>query len=55
MKEKNPEYTKSHWSQNKKIATQCRICGGQLLLPEEMKKEVHLACLENLNDNTYMM
>ena len=55
MKEKNPEYTKSHWSYKERIATKCRICGGQLILPEEMKKEAHLACLEKLDDNTYMM
>ena len=55
MKEKDPEYTKSNWSYKKKIATKCRICGGQLLLPEEMQKETHFECANNINDNTYMM
>ena len=55
MKEKDPEYEKSEWSYKKRIATKCRICGGQLLLPEEMKKEVHAKCDKNLNNNTYVM
>ena len=55
MKEKDPEYTKSNWSYKKRIATRCRICGGQLFLPEDMKKEIHKECVNNINDNSYMM
>ena len=55
MKEKDPEYEESSWSYKNRIATKCRICGGQLLLPEEMKKEVHAECDKNLNSNTYVM
>tara|TARA_R100001230_G_C5529843_1_gene64166 strand:+ start:19 stop:192 length:174 start_codon:yes stop_codon:yes gene_type:complete len=55
MKEKNPEFTKSHWSYKNRIATKCRICGGQLLLPEEMQQQYHTACAEKIEDNTYSM
>lgn len=55
MKDKDPDYTQSNWSYKKRIATKCRICGKQLVLPEEMKKEVHAQCDNNLNNNTYMM
>jgi hypothetical protein len=56
MKEKDPKYVKSHRSYKKRIATSCRICGQQLLIPEEIKKEMHEECaLKNKNDNIYMM
>jgi hypothetical protein len=55
MKDKNPDYEKSQWSYKKRIATKCRICGEQLLLPEEMKKEIHSNCDNNLSNNTYLM
>jgi len=55
MKDKDPNYTDSQWSYKKRVATKCRICGGQLLLPEEMKKELHSQCDKNLSKNTYMM
>jgi len=55
MKEKDPKYTSSHRAYKKRIATSCRICGQQLLLPEEIKKEMHLECAKNNNDNIYMM
>lgn len=55
MKDKDPEYVTSGWSYKKKIATKCRICGGQLLLPEDMKKEMHHECADKINDNKYMM
>ena len=55
MKDKDPEYVASGWSYKKKIATKCRICGGQLLLPEDMKKEMHRECANKINDNKYMM
>jgi hypothetical protein len=54
MKEKDPKYTSSHRAYKKRIATACRICGGQLFLPEEIKKEMHLDCINN-KDNIYMM
>ena len=56
MKEKNPNYVSSHRTYKKRIATSCRICGGQLLLPEEIKKEMHMKCANNKNEKTiYMM
>ena len=55
MKDKDPDYTPSIRSYKKRIATKCRICGGQLVLPEEMKKELHADCDSNLSNNTYMM
>tara|TARA_R110002012_G_scaffold78739_1_gene200558 strand:+ start:261 stop:428 length:168 start_codon:yes stop_codon:yes gene_type:complete len=55
MKEKDPKYTKSHRTYKKRIATSCRICGQQLLIPEEIKKEMHINCALNQNDNIYMM
>ena len=55
MKEKNPDYVASHRAYGKRIATRCRICGGQLLIPEEIKKEVHLACESNVDDKLFMM
>jgi hypothetical protein len=55
MKEKNPDFVKSHRAYGKRIATRCRICGGQLLIPEEIKKQVHEVCEQQLDDNMYMM
>jgi len=55
MKDKDPDYTPSAWSYKTRIATKCRICGKQLVLPEEMKKEIHDDCDNNLSNNTYMM
>lgn len=55
MKEKDPEYIKSPWSYKKRVATKCRICGGQLLLPEENKQEMHTDCKNKIDDNIYMM
>mgnify|MGYP000592437530 CR=1 FL=1 len=40
MKEKDPKYIKSHRTYKKRIATSCRICGQQLLIPEEIRKEI---------------
>lgn len=53
MKEKNPEYTLNSRS-NKNIATRCRVCGGQLLSADEMKKELHDECDQD-NKNIYVM
>tara|TARA_B100001093_G_scaffold202694_1_gene194684 strand:+ start:858 stop:1025 length:168 start_codon:yes stop_codon:yes gene_type:complete len=55
MKEKNPDYQNSRWSYKNRIATRCRICGGQLILPEESKAEMHFKCKNEIKDNTYMM
>ena len=54
-KDKDPNYANSNWSYKKRIATKCRICGGQLLLPDEMKTEIHAECDKNLKNNTYVM
>jgi hypothetical protein len=55
MKDKDPDYTPSINSYKRRIATKCRICGRQLVLPEEMKKELHADCDSNLSNDTYMM
>ena len=56
MKEKDPKYTTSHRTYKKRIATSCRICGQQLLIPEEIKRERHENCAKNnKHDNIYMM
>ena len=49
---KNPDYTESKRSYMKRIATRCRICGGQLLDPTEAKKERHDACDKNYERKT---
>lgn len=54
MKEKNPEYVNSHRAYKKRIATRCRVCGGQLLIADEIKKEIHDACNKD-SSNTYLM
>lgn len=53
MKEKNPEYVLNK-RKNTKIATRCRVCGEQLLLPDEIKNELHVHCDKD-NKNIYMM
>jgi hypothetical protein len=53
MKEKNPEYILNK-RKNKQIATRCRVCGNQLLLAEEIEKEIHNFC-DNDNKNMYVM
>lgn len=53
MKEKNPEYVLNK-RKNKKIATRCRVCGGQLLLASEIENEIHEIC-DRDNNNVYMM
>ena len=42
---KNPKYTKDRKGNN--IATSCRICGGQLTHPKDIKEEVHPKCVQN--------
>ena len=55
MKEKDPNYVSSHRSYKKRIATRCRVCGGQLLLLEEIKLERHKKCVPKSNSKIYMM
>ena len=50
---KNPNYVKSRISYNGKVATRCRICGGQLLDPIDAKNEYHMACLKNYKRKSY--
>jgi len=54
MKEKNPEYVSSIRAYKKRVATRCRVCGGQLLISEEIKLEMHEACNKDTK-NVYMM
>ena len=37
MKEKDPEYILNK-RKNKQTATRCRVCGGQLLIAQEIEK-----------------
>jgi|TARA_R100000734_G_C3294475_1_gene85817 hypothetical protein len=55
MKEHNPEYEKNTRGYKNRVATRCRICGGQLLLPEEIKLEMHERCAKKENKNVYLM
>ena len=50
---KNPNYVPSRTSYMGRIATKCRICGGQLTDPEENKKEFHKVCLEKYKSKKY--
>ena len=45
----NPEYTQDRKGNN--IATSCRICGGQLTHPDDIKGEVHPICVRNYKSN----
>ena len=53
MSDRNPDYTSSRISYNKRIATRCRICGKQLLDPMDARIEVHKECKKNYKRNTY--
>jgi len=53
MKEKDPKYILNR-RKNKQVATQCRVCGKQLLSIEEIQKEIHNFC-DNDNKNMYVM
>lgn len=44
MIDKNPDYTVGH--KKNSIATRCRICGGQLTHPDDIKSETHLKCVK---------
>ena len=50
---KDPEYVESMISYMKRIATKCRICGGQLTDPEDAKREMHEKCLKNYKKKSY--
>lgn len=49
----DPEYVESRISYMKRIATRCRICGGQLTDPEDAKREMHEKCLKNYKKKSY--
>jgi hypothetical protein len=55
MKEYDPDYTTNNRGYKKRVATKCRICGGQLLLPEDFKREMHEKCSKKENNNIYLM
>tara|TARA_R110001592_G_scaffold224032_2_gene479563 strand:- start:13826 stop:13996 length:171 start_codon:yes stop_codon:yes gene_type:complete len=55
MTEKDPEYVNSKFSYNRKIATRCRICGGQLLTPEDMQLEMHYHCRKDFDGGVVIM
>lgn len=53
MKEKDPNYVPNK-RKNKQIATRCRVCGEQLLMAQEISREIHESCDKD-NNNMYMM
>ena len=53
MKEKDPNYVLNK-RKNSNIATRCRVCGKQLLIPDEIKREIHETCDKD-KSNMYMM
>jgi hypothetical protein len=53
MSDKDPDYVESRHSYSKRIATRCRICGGQLLHPLEARKEVHDNCVASYKKKIY--
>lgn len=53
MRESNPEYVDYH--RGGKIATRCRICGGQLITPQDMKLEYHELCANNYKSKNVKM
>jgi len=55
MKEHDPEYVKNIRGYKKRVATRCRICGGQLLHPEDFKREMHEKCAKLEDKSTYLM
>ena len=55
MTEHDPDYVDSKINYNRRIATRCRICGHQLLTPEEQKQEMHHKCKKNFKDKDYVM
>ena len=55
MKEHDPEYTEKTLEAIKSVATRCRICGGQLLIPEDFKREMHERCSKLEDKSTYLM
>ena len=53
MKEKDTKYILNK-RKNKQVATRCRVCGGQLMIAQEISKEIHDMC-DTDNKNVYMM
>ena len=54
MKDQDPNYVSSIRAYKKRVATRCRVCGGQLLESSEIKKEMHVKCNKD-NSNMYLM
>jgi len=50
---KNPEYTNNN--RGRPIATKCRVCGGSLITPQDIKLEAHEECLKQYKSNNYIM
>ena len=48
MKEKDPQHTLNN-RRNNKVATRCRICGGKLYTPQDMKIEMHEECNKDID------
>ena len=48
--DKNPDYTKGSKGN---IATKCRLCGGQLLDPDDFRREAHKGCIDNYRKRTW--
>jgi len=55
MTDFDPEYTKNTRGYKNRVATRCRVCGGQLLMAEEIKIEMHEHCAMKEDTNTYLM
>ena len=53
MKEHAPNYILNK-RKNKRTATRCRVCGKQLMVAEEIKREIHESCDKD-NKNVYVM
>ena len=39
MKEHDPDYVKNNRGYKKRVATKCRVCGGQLLCPKTSREK----------------
>lgn len=50
---KDPEYVP--YSRGGKIATKCKICGGSLMTPQDMKTETHESCVSNYRSKYKLM
>lgn len=50
---KDPDYV--DYSRGGKIATKCRVCGGNLYTAQDIKQEAHEKCLNNYKTKFRMM